>query len=394
MEPGNIVDYIMSTIDHNIITIYHCIVGSKTYPEQFIDPNPKYKRNHELPQLVKNFLLNPQMQLSPDFIAKISHIDQITIRQMLILIDPLYENDHKLIGFINDHPRADVFEHEIIHNEFKKTKIVSKLETIIIPSNVNQDLIISIANLIEHFGKIMPMVINIMDCTSITLNKFYETNTSSSIFLPKPNCFLIDGDIVNLPILTLADKTINTNSCFPVRWVNYDDDIGKMDDLYTISEFCQYSNNTRLFLEKLYLLHYIGTMLFAIWKLLGLTSVTLDYSLVIDTTKTITFKYSEMRIIDFITYWRYPKFVNMITSIDSHHKKKIITFINLIIDCNIDIPMQTILLQDFLKSKAIDILHKISKYIEIKELNLYADPVTITRLQLYDIINTNGFDVL
>ena len=86
----------------NTITVYHFIIGSKSYEKDFIlDPllQSIRPRNHECPKIVENLLFNPDLQLSPDILKnKLKIYKDITIRQVLVLIDPSYSFQPNPVG--------------------------------------------------------------------------------------------------------------------------------------------------------------------------------------------------------------------------------------------------------------------------------------------------------
>ena len=101
-----------ASTEPNTITVYHFIIGSKAYEYDFskesIAKQSSRPRNHECPKIVENLLFNPDLQLSP-LIINNQHkkYTDITIRQVLILIDPAYKSQPVPVGLlsvINDLP--------------------------------------------------------------------------------------------------------------------------------------------------------------------------------------------------------------------------------------------------------------------------------------------------
>ena len=341
----HILKYIISNIIPNpdVITFYHIIVGSKVQSiSNITDPDTSRRRNHECPEIVKSLLLNPESQFSPEMIEYISRLpdSKFIIRQVLILIDPVYEANPEPIGLmsvISDLPKEThdasqiSMTHTIEHNEHKKTTILSVLEPIIVPNDITDENILSILRVLKSFQSFYPIMVNLMKCSSGEPSKIYcdrlstmiDTSNSVSssshessnwIYVSKPNCLLIDSEIQFRPIITidipsesssespsdsLGDSAIDSASCpfddsldhsnaeskisftklLPVRWVNLKDDGSeeKLNGLRDIKEYFPSVNNKYVFLTTLLNKYYIEFEIYSIYKLWTFTLYTSDY---------------------------------------------------------------------------------------------------------------------
>ena len=305
----DLLQYVISTINTKEITIYHFIIGAKMH--HFIsDPDDtmqnQYPRNHECPQFVKNLFFNPDLQFSPEFYYNLSNHETIIIRQVLFLIDPMYNTYPEIEGFF------DVFKgkmpylitkHTVEHNDFKKTYIVTKIDPIVIPERITEQQILNVLEVIESFGKFVPILVNIMDCSSSTVKELYVNNTSNRVYITQPNCLLIDTQTQYLPMITLdniskrfasngtngivssqeeqtSSDIYNSNDILCIRWSNYNEDVGYLEDLKGISDICPYSNRTYEFLITNYKDIQCNNILVAICKVWSLTRVTKEYEFV------------------------------------------------------------------------------------------------------------------
>ena len=304
----DLLQYVISTINTKEITIYHFIIGAKMH--HFIsDPDDtmqnQYPRNHECPQFVKNLFFNPELQFSPEFYYNLSNHETIIIRQVLFLIDPMYNTYPEIEGFF------DVFKgkmpylitkHTVEHNEFKKTYIVTKIDPIVIPERITEQQILNVLEVIESFGKFTPILVNIMDCSSNTVKELYVNNTSNCVYITHPDCLSIDTKPQYLPMITLDniskrlssnskavsqeehsiknDINIDSSNLLCIRWSNYNEDVGYLEDLKGISDICPYSNRTYEFLITNYKDIQCNNILVAICKIWSLTRVTKEYEFV------------------------------------------------------------------------------------------------------------------
>ena len=187
------------------ITVYNIIVGSHMDDMDLLEQGDEYKRNHEFPQVVKNILYDPLLQFSPDMMEFISHLDNVVIRQILILIDPMYETKKEYSGLELQTILEDdkfVQDHKIYHNEFKSTSIKSIVEPIIISENVNEHNIMGMIEQITSYSSKMPVIVNIIDCTSFLLRELFANNSNPYVYISVPNCLLIDDNIQYMPVIT------------------------------------------------------------------------------------------------------------------------------------------------------------------------------------------------
>lgn len=311
------------------ITIYNFIVGSYMGDMQILELNPELKRNHEFPQVVKNILYNPELQFSPEMQEFISHMETITIRQILFLIDPMYETNAVYSGLeleISSELSSEILllederfikEHKICHNEFKFTAIRSIVEPIIISESIDKRNIFATIEQITRYSLKIPIIINIIDCTSSILSELYVNNTNPYVYISVPNCLLHDDDIQYMPVITY-DKELG------MRWNNYDLDTSSLEDLKIVKDICKNAEITYKFLTTLYKVQVCNMDLVTIFKFLGLLNITKAY----DFGSSGKIVFGNLQFTDFVKLCELPAFIKMFANnFDEYFKYNIIAYI-------------------------------------------------------------------
>jgi hypothetical protein len=340
--------HIVSNLDPspNTITIYHFIIGSKT-EQNTLDGLDRFgKRNHECPNFVENLLFNPEAQFSPHLINGFSNYKEITIRQVLILIDPVYNIRPEPLGLLSiiSHLGKDLtVRHIIEHNHVNHTSIISKLEPVLVPNDITEEHLLEMIKTIKSLSHFYPMIVNIMDCSSNVANKMFcdsIDNNVSWVYITQPKCLINDKKSIYMPMITLDEidedngddgddcdigvsvecKTkeielfTNVNNKLNIRWVNYNIDVKHIDDLKTIYDVCLYSRNLYNFIINLYKVNSIEYSLYSIYKLWTYTTYTIDYQfdgsisgVCSAANKSITVNLSKINFEDFARYWKLYK---------------------------------------------------------------------------------------
>lgn len=396
-----------------IITIYHIIVGSHMFDMDLENTDARYIRNHEFPAIVRNLFTTPTVQFSPELNAYLSNYKNILIRQIIFLIDPMYNEKISLHGFKKVMPELlskYTFETTVEHNAFKHTKYTNTLEPIIIPSSIDERDIIritdellfqlplnSINSLLFDPTKSKRLV-NIIDCTSHTLNGLHINNEISQIYLALPNCLLIDNTIQYMPIITL-DNTIlgSLSGRLPgrLRWANYNNDYKLIPDLKIVVDYCNSSMNLYNFLINDYKMHVVEIDLLTIYKMMGLFTISKEYIL-LDGTKFI---FKEMKLLTFIELWNTHREFHYIlySSFDPYFRHNITKFINNFI-AKYSMPENTVgimnsfTITDAIKKDVWEILVKLNEYFP-DDINRVIPPehyLEVDRLKIRDYIEFNG----
>lgn len=429
IKHDDLLQYVISNINTKEITIYHFIIGSKMH--HFIsDPDNTmqtlHPRNHECPQIVKNLFFNPEIQFSPEFYYNLSNHETIIIRQVLFLIDPMYNTYPEIEGFY------DVFKckmpylitkHTVEHNEFKKTYIVTKIDPIVIPERITEQQILNVLEVIESFGKFTPILVNIMDCSSSTVKELYVNNTSNRDYITQPNCLLIDTQTQYLPIITLDNiskrfssngkvlsqeehtrsEIYNTNNILCIRWSNYNEDVGYLEDLKGISDICPYSKRTYDFLITNYKDYHCNNSLVAICKIWSLTRVTKDYEFQnpyphytgFDLVK-INFNTESFQI--FALYWHsHKEFRNMVLEVmDPYFKYNIKKFIDILVKKFHNHPkmhLNKYNIVDILKVEAFEIFKLLDKYFPEDKITFATTENSISLPDIAEYVKTYGISL-
>ena len=328
VDINNVLNYIVSNVNPSriVLTVYTIIIGSKTDSIALETTDLDWKRNHECPKFVENLFVNPSLQFSPEFCHYLSdnaEHSEITIRQVLLLIDPLYARKNELKGLdfviskldkemgvssVADLKSELVIKHKLHHNEYRTTTITSILEPVVVPCDITQKQVLSLIKTIKGLSAFYPVLCNIMDCSSNTIpNIFYDSidsvNPLNLIHITYPKCLLIDTQLQYLPIITLYKKEIcdgselcdSYGSCgsdgsadsddvelvfkktLSIRWINYHNDSKLVSDLLSVSDYCPYSKRTYDFIATLYKINTIEYSLVSLYKLWGITTYTINY---------------------------------------------------------------------------------------------------------------------
>jgi len=401
-------DYIQNGIEillqkeniHPVIMVYHFIVGSYTMEYDIDNPNPKLKRNHEFPQVVKNLLYNPELQFSPEIQAYISHNEHFTIIQKLILIDPMYERNQNIVGLQKELTQRNevmqdgkiIKEYEIQHNEFKRTKIQSSLESLVIPNSIDEKTIIELIELINGYANRIPLLVNLIDCSSRTLPHLYIHNQNPLVYLSTPECLLQDDTIPYMPVITIQEDKIHHHKQF--RWSNYEADYKAMDDYKSVMDICKNARITYNFLINIFKRKKLEIDLLTIYKFLGILTVTKEYQL----SNGKCFAFSGLTFPDFVELWlRRDISISFqsifLRSFDQYFKENIAKYINtLISNQQILVRMNAFSsIKDILFQEAWNILRQLKEYFPDDEKIPFPEHYSqVDRFKIRDYLEDNG----
>ena len=429
----------------NTITIYHFIIGSKAYERDFTEESlstqTERPRNHECPKIVENLLFNPDLQLSPDLVQnKFKKNKDITIKQILYLIDPSYINNPNPVGLlsvINGLPLELTIEHNLEHINIK-----SILEPIIVPCDITESHILELISTLNSVKHIYPILINIMDCTSNTCTNLYANGMQNDIqnglysdednlfHITKPKCLIDDSDLQYIPMICLDTSMIDSDFDFEsesepivkslfeynmlnVRWVNYKNDaliINNMKpDVYLN---CPYSKNLFDLVTRLYKVETFEYSLYSINKLWGVTTYTINYTFTINdselsfdrisnnssnnsSNKQITINFSKLTFEEFVRFWKYKGFKELPPFNYDYDFIIFCKFINYFIEkYNNGIGHSHLGLNpsivDFLKVEAFEIFSTLVKYFPCDNKYLSSGYQTVSRESIKKYLIENG----
>ena len=439
----DLLQYVISTINTKEITIYHFIIGSKMH--NFIsDPDNTmqnmYPRNHECPQLVKNLFFNPELQFSPEFYYNLSNHETIIMRQVLFLIDPMYNTYPEIEGFFNvfkDKMPYLITKHTVEHNEFKKTYIVTKIDPIVIPERITEQQILNVLEVINSFGKFAPILVNIMDCSSSTVKELYvnnvsnTNNTSKRVYITHPDCLIIDTKTQYLPMITLdniskrfssnkkvlskeeqeqkqeqsgdgSNGYIDNTKLLCIRWSNYNEDIRYLEDLKGIMDICPYSKRTYDFLINNYKDYHCFISLAPICKIWGMTRITKEYEFLFPDSNNVEspivkLNLNTMSFKQFASYWTsYEIFRSKILAImDPYFKYNIKKFIDMLVIKDIKslnyYSDNTIV--DIIKFEAVEIFTLLKKYFPEDKITFATTEYNISQADIAEYITPYGVNL-
>jgi len=333
----------LKTTNPNIfnILIFHLHIGSKTSARVHLPKDLPYTHNHEYTKLLHTLFNNPTKQFSPEFISSLTNFSgkDIYIHNIVILFDPQYQNSPELEGFkIEQTIEKPISVKDINHNETiihhlndTFTILKSSLEIIQVSSDVKEGHIKIIIDIIEYLSDILsiPNLINIIDCSSKALIKFYAlySNKESNIHITRPYCLLNDNSIITNPMITIDNKQIDAlykiNS---IRWLNYKDDSNLIKDLKDIKDICETSEKSFEFLTQMYK-YTIGiellTCIMKFWSRLSYTNIQDIYADETQYEPLLSIKFNDITLIEFIDYWTkfepFRKFIFHNSSSDYQH---------------------------------------------------------------------------
>jgi hypothetical protein len=313
------------------ITIYHIHIGSKTH---FYIGNQSNSHNHEYTNFLKTLFNEPLKQFSPELISKLEQYPEINIKNIVILIDPMYNNLPVLEGFKEFKDLKILNNEQIIqHCNNSLTIIKINIEIIQYSNNITEEEIINLVKIINNNS----ILINIIDCTSRLLLEYYAyciNSLYSHIYITRPDCLLNDILSHYNPIITLTNKTLTNNTKQLIRWMNYTDDLKLIPELKEVIDICYSSNITYIFLTESYKYNIALENLISIvklWSRLSYTNIqeiqlsgynNSDNNSDNNTKNIIYIKFCDLSFIDFIKYWKmYGAFSDFILStVDFYYK--------------------------------------------------------------------------
>ena len=330
--------------NHNAIniTIYHIHVGSKTHTNANTNTY-----NHELTLFLQRLFNDPVKQFSPEFISKLEQYPEINIKNIVLLIDPMYNNLPNLEGFKEFKDKNKDNDMKILNNEQiiqhcndSLTIITINIEIIQYANDISEDEIINLVNIINTNTNSntnnKSILINIIDCTSQLLLEYYVhciNNLYAYIYITRPYCLLDDRLPHYNPIITVTkDKNIITNRL--IRWCNYNDDCKLIPELEQVMDICYSSKITHTFLTESYKYNIAFENLISIvkiWSRLSYTNIQeIPLSGYSNSKNIIYIKFCELSFIDFINYWKnYTAFSDFILStVDFYYKYNLKIYID------------------------------------------------------------------
>ena len=336
------------------INIYHIHIGSKTHiaiptyiPINSSSINASLinstSHNHEFTTFLKSLLYNPLNQFSPEFISNLHNYSNtnIRIRNVVILIDPMYAHSPDLEGFREVKNSSDEHIYQNCNDTF--TLIKTSINIIQVPIDVNEEQIIKIIDILENISNLYSVLINIMDCTTRTLLNLYSKynfdnnihNTHTRIYITRPDCMISDMRAQYNPIFTINMHNYYQQGKLSVRWLNCISDALLIPELDTVLDICSASQITYTFLTESYKYNIGLELLIAIMKLWSRMYYTNETIISIlpdkyDDKTILAVNFSTITFNEFIIYWKtfslFREF--LINSIDDYYKYSFKIFID------------------------------------------------------------------
>ena len=370
--------------ESNTINIYHIHIGSKTHMH-IVDTNTNtdtYTHNHEYTLFIKTLFNNPLKQFSPEFISQLPHYLNIKIRNVVILIDPMYIHSPELEGFKDLASMTYPFTNETViqHCNDTITTITTSIDILQLPFDISEPDILKLSDVLCSIGYLYSVLIHIMDCTSqVMLNLYANSMTMSNynkIDIHRPDCLLRDTLPLFNPIITCSNHIQHTPEELSVRWINYKDDMKLIPELEQVLDICNSSKDTHIFLTEHYKYDIALENLISIVKLWSRLSYTnlqdIDIYPDVETTHSLfgssstsllSVKFCEVSFTDFINYWKkFMKFREFILSnVDSYYRYNLQLFLDTFIFKYEDVSNHISIVKA-LQIEAIEIFKKILNY--------------------------------
>lgn len=372
--------------DSNTINIYHIHIGSKTH--MCIVDTDTDTHNHEYTLFIKTLFNNPLKQFSPEFISQLSEYPEIKLRNVVILIDPMYIHSPELEGFNELSSMTYPFTNETViqHCNDTITTISTSIEILQLPFDITEPDILKLSDILCSIGYLYSVLIHIMDCTShVTLDLYANAINSrnyNKIDIHRPDCLLRDTLPLFNPIITCSNHIQHTQNTqdspgeLSVRWINYKDDMKLIPELEQVLDICDSSKDTHIFLTEHYKYDIALENLVSILKLWSRLSYTnlqdIDIFPDVETTHSLfgssstsllSVKFCELSFTDFINYWKkFMKFREFILSnVDSYYRYNLQVFLDTFIFKYEDVSNHISIVKA-LQIEAIEIFKKILNY--------------------------------
>ena len=383
----------------NTIYIVHIHIGSKTHMSMQHTNIDTYNHNHEYTAFLKTLFNEPKKQFSPEFISQLSQLSQhtqltdtlgidipvINIKNIVILIDPMYTHSPQLEGFqVTETEEHFTKEHLFQHENSSIIMINTSIEILKLPFDVNEEDICHILGILNHTDTKYTVLINIMDCTSQLLVDLYaKINSKHSlhntkddyqhIYITRPDCLIQDTLPRYKPMITRSTKHTHSGK-ISVRWMNYYDDKHLIPELEQILDIgLEQILETHTFLTENYKYSIAIENLVSIVKLWSRLSYTnlQDIDIVPDTylhrngsrTSILSVKFCEISFTDFIIYWKkYNSFIEFILdTVDSYYRHNFKLYIDSFIFKYEDVSSHITILKA-LQIEAFDIFNHLINY--------------------------------
>ena len=359
----------------NTINIYHIHIGSKTHVS--IDhTDSRYTHNHEYNLFLNTLFNNPLKQFSPEFISQLSTYSEIKIRNILILIDPMYIQSSELEGFRKMTGMSLQNELVLPHPNDAITTITTSIEILQLPFDIEELDVLNLIDTLCNIGNLYTVLINIMDCTSRVMLEYYSNSMNNpnydKISIRRPDCLALDTSPLFNPIMTCSTKQSHISK-ISIRWINYKDDMKIIYELEQVLDFCDSSKDTHIFLTEHYKYDIAIENLISIikiWSRLSYTNIQ-EIDIVPDSylhsdgsrTSILKIKFSELSFTNFITYWKkFIKFREFILSnVDSYYRYNLKVYLDTFIFKYEEISSHIHIVKA-LQSEAIDIFKNLINY--------------------------------
>jgi hypothetical protein len=288
------------------LVIFHLIIGSHVYESDFRSAASQYPRNHECPTMIQN----PQSLISPSMMEMLatSKYKSVNISQILILIDPQYLRDCRLIGLTSVYPSFEYNpilvidghlttpDERVLTDAAPVMPFTATLEPVVLPYDITeQDALTAMKCLTDSaagFTAHTAILVNCMDCTSHTMRRTWIENDDPRIYLAMPDCLAVDSKPEYMPVATFSYVSFNAvrNS---VRWCNWYRD----KDLIPIYQLT--SPSTYKFMIDSFNAYIMNVFMIGFTKLVSRMSVTREYTL----SNGIKFTFNTLSQSDFCRYW-------------------------------------------------------------------------------------------
>jgi hypothetical protein len=215
MNVTSIFSKITKPVDKVDLRVIHVLIGCKTH----LDTKPGPKSIHEFPRLARLLLSDPTSIFDNTMNSYAHYKRDLTIHQILYLIDPLYENTDPV--FTRDGIK------ELSNNgsntiTTRDCTIISTIEAVVCPINTSSKEMTAFVEVLKSYPDTL---INIQDTTGSSMcSGIFQSD--HQIHILNSDCFLDTSAKIACPAISF------------LRWVNIKQDILKiLSDPYTGDEY-------------------------------------------------------------------------------------------------------------------------------------------------------------
>ena len=376
-----------------------------------IDALKKDFRSHEFPVYVKHLFTSLDTMISKHLLdtmlEKVHSNDvmlvpkNISTHQILFLIDPNYSSRrleplqliYKLMSIesvtYNILNQCFYNKSNFISNTGEIVYINSKLQVIIVPENIDIQLIKQVVNMNISLNYYYPHLLYVMDCTSMLTQKMYvqqfdSSNRNYNVFYTKSDCLIEDSNIDNVPMITVNGECIDSK--IGLRYLNLQQDT----IIYYQSKEDDYSRRCYNFLKMLKKKEIVSISLVGLYKLWTFFNMKRTY---FSKILKIEINCFEIGYVDFLQILKETEFMELLNNcVGIYYSNEIIHAISIIkytIKKNMNIIRMNNSMNNICKLAILNILNDLEVLFPDMNIPFYKED-TINRVFVAEFLNSQN----